>query len=185
MNENKEKSGVIYKKSEYAGLIKRIVIAVVDILVILIVSFVVLFLTDYLIYDETTYLKFNIIFFLIFSVCYLALLKRSKFGTLGYILTGVKIVNLKGRKPSVFDMVFRTLLLTIGPFELFFDIIWLTQESTKQTLRDKYVGTYVINRSAVPIADCVLQNVNLNVMGWNLMYREVNEEYFLKKQQLN
>ena len=65
----------------------------------------------------------------------------------------------------------------IGPFELIFDIIWLTQEQTKQTLRDKYVGTYVINKNAVPITNSIIQNVTLNVMGWSLVYDEVKEDH--------
>lgn len=67
------------------------------------------------------------------------------------------------------------MLLLLGPFELFIDIIWLTSEATKQTLRDKYVGTYVINQNAVPIRKGKLQNVSLEFMGWNLMCREVQE----------
>ena len=178
MNDNKDKLGVIYEKNDYAGLIKRIIIAVVDLLIILIVMSTVLYVSDYMINDETTYIKFNFIFFFVFSICYLALLKRSKIRTLGYILTGVKIVDLKGNKPSIFNMVFRTILLLAGPFELIFDIIWLMHESTKQTLRDKYVGTYVINNNANPVGSGRLQSVTLNVLGYNLVYSEVQEKYF-------
>ena len=81
MNENKEKSGVIYDKNDYAGLIKRIIIAVVDILIILIVMSAVLYLSDYIINDEITYIKFNFIFFFLFSICYLGLLKRKAEGS--------------------------------------------------------------------------------------------------------
>lgn len=110
-------------------------------------------------------------------------MKRSKIRTIGYILTGVKIVNLKGEKPSIFKMILRASLLVIGPFELIIDIIWLTSEVTKQTLRDKYVGTYVVNLNAIPIGKGRLQNVTLGVMGWNLMYKEVKEDLFDKATQ--
>ncbi len=72
-------------------------------------------------------------------------------------------------------MILRVLLLTLGPFELLFDIIWLTSEATRQTLRDKFIGTYVVNRNAAPIGKARLQNVTLGVMGWNLMYQEIKE----------
>ncbi len=175
MNDLEENIGVIFDKREFAGLIKRVVIAVVDLLVIFVISAAVLFISDYMVYDTETYFKFNFFFTLIFSVWYLAFLKRSKFGTLGYLLTGVKIVDLKGRKPSIFTMALRVFLLLIGPFELIIDIMWLTSEITKQTLRDKFVGTYVVNKTALPVGNGKLRNVTLGFMGWNLMYREIKE----------
>jgi len=175
MSYNVENPGVIFDKKDYAGFIKRVVIAIVDLIVILVISAAVLFGSDYFIYEEGAYYKFNFFFVLIFSIWYLALLKRSRFRTIGYMLTGVKIVNLKGAKPSAFKMILRAALLLLGPFELIIDIIWLTQEATKQTLRDKYVGTYVVTQDAVPVGSGTLQTVTLGVMGWNLMYREVKD----------
>lgn len=175
MSQSEENFGVFYEKKEYAGFIKRVVIAVVDLFVIAVFSMACLYVTDYLIYYEDTYYKFNFIFTIILAILYLAVLKRSKYRTIGYILTGVKIVDLKGEKPSIFKMILRVLLILIGPFELIVDIIWLTSEVTKQTLRDKYIGTYVVNQNAVPIGKGKLQNVSLGFMGWNLMYREVKD----------
>jgi uncharacterized RDD family membrane protein YckC len=175
MNNCEENFGVIYRKKEYAGFLKRVVISLVDIIIISVVSACCLYITDFIFYSEDTYYNFNFFFTLAFCIFYLAILKRSKIRTVGYIITRVKIVDLKGQKPSIFKMILRVLLLFLGPFELFFDIIWLTSEATKQTLRDKYVGTYVINQHAVPIRKGKLQNVSLGFMGWNLMYREVQE----------
>ena len=175
MDNSGESLGVIFNKKDYAGLVRRVVIAVVDLFVIFVISAAILYISDFFIYDEDFYQKFNFILILLFSIWYLALLKRSKLRTIGYILTNVKIVDLKGEKPSIFKMVLRVLLLLLGPFELIIDIIWLTQEATKQTLRDKYVGTYVVNQKATPIGKAMLQTVNLGFMGWHLMYREVKE----------
>ncbi len=176
MSDIKENFGVIFDKKDYAGFINRVVIAVVDLIVIFIISAIVLYISDFLIYEEESYFKFNFFFFSLFSIWYLALLKRSRFRTIGYILTGVKIVNLKGEKPSVFKMIFRVLLLLIGPFELIIDIIWLTQETTKQTLRDKYVGTYVVDQNAIIVGTGRFQIVTLGFMGFNVTYREIKEE---------
>jgi hypothetical protein len=52
-------------------------------------------------------------------------------------------------------------------------MIWLTSEVTRQTLRDKYVGTYVVRRDAVPVGRDRLQEVMLGVMGRHLTYWEV------------
>jgi uncharacterized RDD family membrane protein YckC len=175
MNDFEESIGVIYDQKDYAGFLKRVVIAFVDLLIIILVSATVFFASDYLIYNDELYINFNFFFTLFFSVWYLALLKRSKYGTIGYNLTGVKIVDLKGEKPALFKMVLRVLLSLIGPFELIIDIIWLTSEITKQTLRDKYIGTYVIAKKASPVRTGNLQTVSLGFMGWNLMYREIKE----------
>lgn len=175
MNNSDENFGVIYEKKEYAGFLKRVVIALVDIIVIGVVSVCCLYVTYFIFYYEDTFYKFNFFFTLIFSIFYLAVLKRSRFRTVGYILTRVKVVDLNGQRPSIFKMILRVLLQLIGPFEIVIDILWLTSEATKQTLRDKYIGTYVINQHAVQIRKAKLQNVYLGFMGWYLMYREVQE----------
>ncbi len=174
MVDSKENIGVYYEKDEYAGFLKRIVIAVIDIVIILLFSAVCLFVSNYFIYSENGYFNFNFFFILFLSILYLAILKRSKYRTVGYILTGVKIVDLKGKQPSIFRMILRVFLLLIGPMELVIDIIWLTSETTRQTLRDKYVGTYVVNQRAVPVGKGKLQRVTVGVMGCNLMCKEVN-----------
>lgn len=180
MNENtkrasEENLGVIYDKNEYAGFLKRVIIAAVDLIVLAIFAVISLSVSYYFIYYADNYIQFNLLFILFLAVLYLGFLKRSKYRTLGYILTGVKIVDLKGNRPTIFKMILRVFMLFFGPFELIFDIIWLTSEATKQTLRDKYVGTYVVNRHAIPVGKAKLQNVTLGVMGWNLMYREIKE----------
>lgn len=175
MNKIDDNFGVVYEKKAYAGFYKRVIIALVDLIVIAAISSFCLYITDFIFYYEDSYYKFNFVFILVLSIFYLAILKRSKYRTVGYILTSVKIVDLKGERPSIFKMILRVLLFLLGPFELFIDIIWLTSEATKQTLRDKYIGTYVIAQDAVPVKKGKLQNVSLGFMGWNLMYREVQE----------
>ncbi len=175
MKNSDENIGVIYEKKDYAGFSKRVVIAMIDIVVIAAVSACGSYFADSFFSFEDTHHRFNFILILIFSIFYLAILKRSKFRTIGYLLARVKIVDLKGQRPSIFKMILRELLILLGPFELFTDIIWMTSEATKQTLRDKYVGTYVIRQTAIPVGKGRLQNVSLGFMGWNLMYREVQE----------
>jgi uncharacterized RDD family membrane protein YckC len=175
MDESTGSLGAIYEKTAYAGFTKRVIIAMVDLFVLMLVELLVLYFSGHLIYSESYYFRFNSVAFVFLSILYLAIIKRSKFGTVGYMLTGVKIVDLKGQRPSIFKMTLRTSLLLIGPFELIFDILWLTSEATRQTLRDKYVGTYVVRKEATPRLYGKLRNVTLGVMGWSLMYREVEE----------
>jgi hypothetical protein len=38
----------------------------------------------------------------------------------------------------------------VGPLNFVFDLLWLTSDANKQTLRDKLTRTYVVDRNAVP-----------------------------------
>lgn len=180
MSDLKENFGVIYTKEDYAGFIKRVLIGVVDglVFIVLLTPWIV-FTTLLLNNHGAFYLRINWIFTIILSVWYFALLKRSKYRTVGYVLMGVKIVNLQGETPSIFKMILRLFLLFLGPFTMYIDLLWITSEATKQTLRDKYVGTYVVNKNAAPVRQGKLQNVTLGVMSWSLMYREIKEESIL------
>jgi uncharacterized RDD family membrane protein YckC len=177
MSGKKEEFGVMYAKADYAGFIRRMLIGMVDGLVFVLLlipwfAFVIIFLDT----NDAVVQKITWIVAVILSVWYLALLKRSKYRTVGYVLMGVKIVNLQGEKPSVFKMILRLFLPFLGPFTFYIDLLWITSENTKQTLRDKYVGTYVVNKNAVPIRQGRLHAVTLGIMSWSLMYREVKEE---------
>lgn len=66
MSDLEENFGVIFDKKEYAGFIKRVVIAVVDLFLIFVVFAAVLFISDNFISDEESFLKFNFIFFIFF-----------------------------------------------------------------------------------------------------------------------
>ena len=167
--------GVVFKKDDYASLIRRVFITVIDFIIIAILSFTSLYLTSILIEFEKIYFDFNFLIILFLFIWYFALLKRSKFRTIGYRLAQVKIVDLQGKKPSVIKMIIRVLFLLIGPFEIIIDLFWLASEKTKQTLRDKYVGTYVVDERAHPVKKTKLQTVTLGVMGWSITYREVKE----------
>jgi len=173
MKNHDKNIGVYYNKKDYAGFFKRTIIAVIDLSVIFVIATIAVSVNNYLMNDDKTLFRFNAISILTILILYMALLKRSKYRTLGYIIAGVKIVNLKGEKPSVFQMISRLFLFLLGPIGLIIDIIWLTSETTKQTLRDKYVGTYVINKNASPAGEGPLQSVNIEVLGWRLFFREV------------
>ncbi len=165
--------GIYYAAESYAGFWLRIFAWAIDLLFlsILVVGYIIIFIN----YSEWSISEFNILFGVSFITChlYLTVVKTSEKSTLGFRVTNIKIVDLQGRKPSFFKMTFRFLLLTIGPFELVTDLLWLTTEKTKQTLRDKFVGTYVVKKPAQPVGEAPIVETRLFVLGWNLMYREV------------
>jgi hypothetical protein len=74
-------------------------------------------------------------------------------------------------------MLTRFLLLGFSPFAFIVDLLWLTGEHTKQTLRDKYVGTYVVNNMSFPQGNVPLKKVVLNFLGWNMIYKEIEKPH--------
>ena len=106
--------GVLYSDSDYAGLFRRFVIVVADAAVV----FLVWMPLEYLWYEVLDpfgdpYEQF-IWSWVGFSYVYLAVLKRSPVRTLGFWLTGVRIVNYKGTAPSLIRMTFRLCPVGVG-----------------------------------------------------------------------
>ena len=169
----KPKEGVYYDAKDYAGLIKRYFIIGVDLIVIYIFSLTVIVIFFDL--PEKSELlivsKLHVVFFV--SYIYLVLVKRSDWGTLGYILTGVRVVSLEGEKPPIWNMTLRFLLLIFGPVHFILDILYLSGDKYKQTLRDKIVGTYVIAQDAVPLGRGEQLYVSYFFFGWSIVFREV------------
>lgn len=99
-------------------------------------------------------------------------MKRSV-GTLGYLITGVRVVDIYGNRASVMRMTGRFIWLFIMPFSFILDILWLISEETHQTLRDKTVGTYVIKKRAVPLGSGPIVIKVMSLVGLCLRVREV------------
>ncbi len=174
MTSQKNELGVYYSPEDYANFWRRITAWIIDLLVLslLISSYSLLFF--YFAHGNST--AFTLLFAVSLATCllYLTVIKASQFSTLGFWCTKIQIVNLLGEKPSFWTMGFRFILLTLGPFELLIDLLWLTGEKTRQTLRDKYAGTYVIRKNAVPIGKAPIIQTRLDVLGWHLVFSEVD-----------
>ncbi len=169
--------GVYYASKDYACLIRRFIIIGVDFVVMCFVSFITIVLFFDLPQDIYHLFLSKTYVVLLFSYLYLAIIKRSDWGTVGYRLTGVRIVNLVGKRPSLWQMTFRFLLLVFGPFYFLLDILWLGGDEYKQTLRDKIVGTYVIRHDALPLGRGEQLLVQYFLFAWTFMFREVKRSH--------
>src|SRR3954454_23171995 len=101
--------GIYFARQNYAGFMRRMVIIGVDLLVILLVGMIMLVIWG------GVQGPVPILAWLGSAYFYLTLLRGSRLRTLGYILTGVRVVNLKGNRPSFFWMNLRLLLWALGP----------------------------------------------------------------------
>ncbi len=164
--------GVYYRTEDYAGLIRRVLIALVDAAVIFACWMLLSTVWWFVFEEESTFMQASLITLPLLAYLYLSLIKRM-WGTLGYWTTGVRIVDMFGQRPSIVRMTGRFLWLTFHPISIFLDLIWLTGEETRQTLRDKMVGTYVIRKQAQPIGTGDYGIKILSLGGLCLRVREV------------
>ena len=169
--------GVYYGRQDYASFWRRILAWAIDLVIILLILGGYCYLNFHFINDSL--LAFNVSFFgsLLIAYVYLAILKSSALRTLGFRVADLKIVDLYGNKPSWSTMLIRFMLLAVGLFSLIVDLLWLTGETTRQTLRDKYFGTYVVRTYSEPEGTGRLQNVSLDFIGWHLVFKEVVLEH--------
>jgi uncharacterized RDD family membrane protein YckC len=166
--------GVYYSHESYAGFWRRLLIEAIDLSIILTVFIVVIWLATDIFPITEKLVTIMLLLMAIVSFGYFVLLKRSSFGTLGYKICKVKIVNLKGKQPSLVSLTLRLMFGLIGPLNVLFDLIWLTGDSNRQALRDKMAKTYVIKKDAVPIGTGKLTYKNYGVFGYNVIFCEVS-----------
>ncbi len=162
--------GVYFALDDYVGIMRRVVILVVDLAVLIVMYIVFAALFTTLAGD------LNGTFILIYLLCvwaYLTVIKASRIRTVGYWLTGSRILNLRGKRPSIFRMTFRMLLWAFGPFNLLFDLLWSGIDDDRQTLRDRFAGTCVVKNRAEPIGTAEIHLTYYHALGFALMYPRV------------
>lgn len=168
------RDAVYFDQKDYAGPIRRVIILGIDILALfgLVLAVGTGFLYCVQIRAESPTER-AILPMLLTAYLYLTLVQRSKLGTLGYLLTGVRIVNIHGRRPSLLQMTVRLIPLLPVPWSLLFDLGWMLDEPTRQTLRDKWAGTYVVRRRARPIGRTTAVYKRICFAGLHLIFPEI------------
>jgi len=143
-----EDIGVYYADADLPGFFRRCVALIIDLTVVFLAIIVLALLARAFGLSETSFK----VAALCLSWAYLAGLKAGPNGTLGYRIAGVQLVNLQGQPAGLLCCTYRFLLLLIGPLHLVFDLLWLTTDPNRQTLRDKLTATCVVRRGSTPVA---------------------------------
>lgn len=165
-----------YDPKAYAGFGTRILIMIVDLFLILLLGITLwvplagLWIGGVIESDPSGYFW---ILYLFTIWIYLAPIKRSDFGTIGYKLLGVKLVSAKGGRPSLVNMSVRMMLWMFGPFNFLMDLLWLGADTESQSLRDCYLETYLVSRSATPTGRAPVHLTRYNALGFALSYPRV------------
>ena len=180
-----DESGVYYNRSDYASLPIRFLIAGVDLIVLVIIANFISWLwmwaepPDIVTISENGWLSAAILspkfFWVVTGIAYfyLVIAKQSRFRTVGYRIFKVKIVDLHGSSPKLATMTWRFILLVFGPFNLLMDLVWLGGDENRQTLRDKFAGTYVVSVRAHPAGIGPIIFENYYLLGLAMIFRKV------------
>jgi uncharacterized RDD family membrane protein YckC len=159
-----------YRREDYAGFWLRLLIDVIDSVAAAAVCVAVTFALWGLARGDAILLMWPAIFF-----CYFVLLKRSKIGTLGYRVGGVKIVGLDAQPASLLSLTLRFTFMALGPVNYLLDLAWLSSGAHRQALRDKFAQTYIVKRKAEPIGTGRLVRKYYEICGHNFLFREIEE----------
>jgi RDD family protein len=165
--------GVFYAITDYAGLMRRLFIDLVDFIVAMAISVVMLKATASVAPDLLDVPRLRLGALAAVWISYFVLLKASPYRTLGYVVGRVRIVNYRGERPGIPRLVGRLAFVLGGPLNFLFDAFWLTGDENRQALRDKFASTYVIRQNAVPAGWGRLRYRNYTCWGMTFMFREV------------
>ncbi len=173
-------SGVVYRKEDYAGFFSRCLATATDTFVLLSAAALGILLGALWFIFDPQLKGFWPLFFILwsaFAYFYLAILGPTKIGTLGFILAGVKIVDLKGKQPSLLRMTLRFFLLLgfalSSPIYILLDLLWLGADGCRQTILDKATGTYLVRKEAMPVLGGIQTTAAYQFFGLSLMFPEV------------
>jgi uncharacterized RDD family membrane protein YckC len=165
--------GAYYNRESYAGIWRRIFVDIIDGAFILGLSLMIFFLLSEVIQTSESLGRVVFIVLITLWIGYFVILKGSKYRTIGYILGGVKIVNLQGNRPSTTSLLLRFMFAALGPFNMLLDLFWIPDATHKQALRDKFANTYVVKRTAQIAGNGNIKHNYYEILGWNFLFQEV------------
>lgn len=172
MERSLQERGVFYATADYIGVARRFAIDVVDVLVASVASAILAAVVAFLVPE--VHQPFAVLLTWIgVWFAYFVLLKRSRFRTAGYLLTGARIVSLQGDVPSVGSLTMRLMFAAFGPLNVLFDLFWISSDPWRQALRDKFAHTYVVRRGAEPAGAGIVRYAHYTVFGASFLFQEV------------
>lgn len=157
--------GVYFAADDYIGLARRGIIFVIDLAVLGGIWWLISILWWHLFGDHAL---LYVVTCAVVVWLYLVPLKRSDVRTLGYRLTGCRLVTLQGTRPSLLAMTLRSLFWEFGLANFLLDFVWCGIDQDRQTLRDRFSGICVVRSSARPIGEGPIHLAYYDAMGYNL-----------------
>jgi hypothetical protein len=85
----------------------------------------------------------------------------------------VRIVGTDGRIASWTALSIRLCFALLGPANWLLDLIWLSGDKHRQSLRDKFAHTYVVKTQAQPAGDGKVVSRTYEICGYNFLFQEI------------
>jgi uncharacterized RDD family membrane protein YckC len=168
-------TGVIFARDDCLGVARRLLIDVIDVAMASLLSIVLTVVASFVVSSDGLWQLVTLVIWTFVWFGYFVLLKGSRYRTLGYVLSGAKILNLQGERPSFGQLLLRFLFSAFGPLNLLLDLLWIPSDPFRQALRDKFAGTYVVGKTAVAIARGNIVFVPYTMFGQSYIFKEVRE----------
>ena len=166
--------GVLLAESDYAGFLRRTLSLLIDAFVLILAWIVIAVYFVQMGLDPTGEGELALSVWPLIVWVYLAVLKQSRGRTIGYRVTGLRIVDYQGRCPSILRMTSRLLLSSTGVFAFWTDIWWVASDRQGQSLHDKAAGTFVVRMDATPVSMGRRKAVYIDFQCWMLLLWEVH-----------
>lgn len=169
----------IYRREDYVGSVRHLLIFVVDGAVIL--FFLMPLTTMFAIFAGSVTGTTTLFIPWLPLLCiwaYLAVLKPSRYRSLGYWAADTRIVTIQGTRPSPFRMTLRLLWALFwwyGPFGFIMDLFWTSTNGERQMLRDLLAETRLIRNKAKPIGVGKTTYAMMTCLSIAVMYTEIRE----------
>lgn len=162
-----------YRHSDYIGVFRRLLIDIIDTTLVVIASLIVTALALAVVPEPMSYFAILAGCMLIWFAYFVILKHHAR--TLGYILTGARIVNGRGERPSYIALTGRLAFALFGPVNFLLDLLWVSSDPCGQAMRDKFAHTYVVKNTAVPAGQALAVYRVYTVFGATLMFPEARE----------
>lgn len=170
----------LYGREDYVGATRHLLISGIDAAVILLV---VLPLSSIIGFVAAAFTGLPTLFLPWYPMlciwCYLAVLRPSRYRSLGYWVCDAKIVTIDGKAPSPLQMT-RRLLWTCfwwSSIDRFIvDVFWAASNRERQMIRDLLVQTRLVRNRAKPIGRGKVVRSLLTGWGMVMWFAEVREQ---------
>ena len=177
MTEEKESDiefGVIFRRNDCASFGLRLLAGAIDLLIAGIVLWIVLEVAVILVpQGDNSEGPIAVLSIVITWFFYFVILKYFGSRTVGYSLCGIRILSMKGCRPSLWTIAIRSLLGIFGPIHFVVDLVWLSNDPQCQALKDKITRTYVVKKRAKPLAEGKIVYIPYTILTMSLVFPEV------------
>jgi len=175
-SENDNSGPFVYRREDYVGALRHLLIFAVDSCVLFFLLFLLTLIA--IPFPDLHPMLFVVLPWLILCWVYLAVLKPSRFRSIGYWIADARIITIDGKPPSPWRMTMRLLWTSMYFFpyltiNIFTDLLWTTMNHERQMLRDLMAETRLIRNGAKPIGVGRVSRCLFTGLGLTLFYARV------------